>query len=31
MKRVVEPGKFIVMVGGNSEDVLSKDFFIIDN
>ncbi len=31
MKRVVEPGKFIVMVGGNSEDVITADFSIVEN
>jgi len=28
MKRVVEPGKFIIMVGGNSEDLINGEFNI---
>ena len=31
MKRVVEPGKFIIMVGGNSEDVITEEFYIVEN
>jgi beta-glucosidase len=31
MIRVVEPGKFIIMVGGNSEDVIKKEFYITSN
>jgi len=30
MKRVVEPGKFIIMVGGNSIDLITKELQIIE-
>ncbi len=30
MKRVVEPGKFIIMVGGNSEDLIKGELNIIE-
>jgi beta-glucosidase len=30
MKKVIEPGTFVVSVGGNSRDVISKDFIITE-
>jgi beta-glucosidase len=30
MKRVVEPGDFEVMVGGNSVDLLKTNFKVLD-
>ena len=30
MKRVVEPGKFEVMVGGNSVDLIKTSFEVVD-
>ncbi len=30
MKRVVEPGKFIIMVGGNSQDLIKSELNIIE-
>jgi len=31
MKYVVEPGKFEVMVGGNSDELVSTDFEVIQS
>ena len=30
MQFVVEPGEFLVMVGSNSEDVITKSFTVIE-
>jgi beta-glucosidase len=30
MKRVIEPGKFNVMIGGNSVDLISTSFEVIE-
>ena len=30
MKRLVEPGKFEIMVGGNSVDLIKTSFEVVD-
>ncbi len=31
MKKIIEPGKFDVMIGGSSDKVISKSFELISN